>query len=239
MVVPTFLNVGESNKVSLADLKVTGYKAPSKNAKGKWVDGCQAYKFIVTKLKNDGTTEADYHWLDTGTVGPGWFASSSGAAIEGGASSVKFDASTGFWISGSAYKLVPAGAVNPFDVAFKTDVSGKSAVGNSMPIDLKLSDLVVTGYKAPSKNAKGKWVDGCQAYKFIATKLKNDGTTEADYHWLDTGTVGPGWFASSAGAAIEGGADNVIIPAGQGLWVSGSGYTLVVPAPELDAKKED
>ena len=233
MVVPTFLNVGESNKVSLADLKVTGYKAPSKNAKGKWVDGCQAGKFIATKLTNAGTGEAYYHWLDTGTIGPGWFADETGTPIEGGVANIKFDAGTGFWTSGSAYKLVPAGAVNTFDVAYKTLTSGKVSVGNSMPIDLKLSDLTVTGYKAPSKNAKGKWVDGCQAGKFIATKLTNAGTGEAYYHWLDTGTVGPGWFADETGAPIEGGVDNVVIPAGQGLWTSGSGYTLLIPAPEL------
>ena len=239
MVVPTFLNVGESNKWSLADLKVTGYLPPSKNAKGKWVNGCQANEFIASRLTNAGTRDAAYHWLDTGTVGPGWFADETGKPIEGGAASIKFDAGSGFWTAGSAYKLVPAGAVNPFDVAYKTDVSGKSAVGNSMPIDLKLSDLTVTGYLPPSKNAKGKWVNGCQANEFIASKLTNAGTRDVAYHWLDTGTVGPGWFADETGAAIEGGADKVVIPAGQGLWIAGSGYTLVVPAPELDAKKED
>ena len=42
MVVPTFLNVGESNKVSLADLKVSGYTAPSKKRQGQvgqWLSG--------------------------------------------------------------------------------------------------------------------------------------------------------------------------------------------------------
>ena len=233
MVVPTFLNVGESNQWSLADLKVSGYTAPSKNSKGKWVDGCQANKFIVSKLTTAGTAEVSYHWLDTGTVGPGWFASSSGAAIEGGAESVKFDAGTAFWTDGSDFKLVPAGAVNTFDVEYTTDATGKVAVGNSMPVDITLADLTVTGYTAPSKNSKGKWVDGCQANKFIASKLTNAGTAEVSYHWLDTGTIGPGWFASSTGEAIEGGASNVTIPAGQGFWVDGSGFKLVIPAPEL------
>ena len=233
MVAPTFLNIGESNKWSLADLKVTGYKAPSKNAKGKWVDGCQANKFIASKLTVFGTEEVSYHWLDTGTVGPGWFASSSGDPIEGGAASVKFDAGTGFWIAGSDFKLVPAGSVNPYDISFETVASGKVSIGNPTPVDLKLSELTVTGYKAPSKNAKGKWVDGCQANKFIASRLTVFGTENVSYHWLDTGTVGPGWFASSSGDPIEGGADNVTIPAGEGLWTAGSGFKLVIPAPEL------
>ena len=233
MVVPTFLNIGESNKVSLADLKVSGYTAPSKNTKGKWVNGCQANEFIASKLTTAGTAEVSYHWLDTGTIGPGWFADETGTAISGGASSVKFDAGTAFWTNGSNYKLVPAGAVNPYDVAYTTDAMGKVAVGNSTPVDLKLSDLTVTGYTAPSKNTKGKWVNGCQANEFVASKLTNAGTAEVSYHWLDTGTIGPGWFADETGTAIEGGANGVTIPAGQGLWTSGSGYKLVIPAPEL------
>lgn len=233
MVVPTFLNVGESSKFSLADLMVTGYTAPSQNAKGKWVNGCQGGKFIASKLTIFGTEDVSYYWIDNGTIGPGWFASSSGAAIDGGAESVKFDAGTGFWTFGSNYKLVPAGAVNTLDVEFTTDATGKVAIGNSMPVDIKLSELTVTGYTAPSQNAKGKWVNGCQGGKFIASKLTIYGTEDTSYYWIDNGTIGPGWFASSSGAAIEGGADNVTIPAGQGLWTAGSGYKLVIPAPEL------
>ena len=106
MVVPTFLNVGESNKVSLADLKVTGYTAPSKNSKGKWVNGCQANEFVASKLTNAGTAEVSYHWLDTGTIGPGWFADEAGIAIEGGANGVTIPAGQGLWTAGSGYKLV-------------------------------------------------------------------------------------------------------------------------------------
>ena len=233
MVVPTFLNVGESNKVSLADLKVTGYTPPSKNSKGKWINGCQGGMFIASKLTIFGTEDVSYYWIDNGTVGPGWFADDAGSAIAGGADSIKFDAGTGFWTFGSDYKLVPAGAVNQFDVSFVTDATGKVAIGNSMPTDLKLSDLTVTGYTPPSKNSKGKWINGCQGGMFIASKLTVFGTEDSSYYWIDNGTVGPGWFADDAGTAISGGADNVTIPAGQGLWTFGSGYTLIIPAPEL------
>ena len=109
MVVPTFLNVGESNKVSLADLKVTGYLPPSKNAKGKWVNGCQGGEFIASKLTMFGTEDVSYHWLDTGTVGPGWFADETGAPIEGGADNIEIPAGQGLWTSGSGYTLlIPA-----------------------------------------------------------------------------------------------------------------------------------
>ena len=233
MVVPTFVKAEGGGQWSLADLKVAGYEAPYKNSKGKWVGGCQAGAFIVEKLTTTGTRDAAYYWIDNGTIGPGWFASSAGDAIEGGAEKATFGAGTGFWTAGSAYKLVPAGAVNAQDVAFVTDTTGKVAVGNSSPVDLTLSELTVTGYEAPYKNSKGKWVGGCQAGAFIAEKLTTTGTRDAAYYWIDNGTIGPGWFASSAGDAIEGGAEKVSIPAGQGLWTAGSGYTLVIPAPEL------
>ena len=233
LVSPTFLNVGESAKCYLSDLKVTGYTAPSQNSKGKWINGCQAGKFMVTKLTANGTSEADYHWLDTGTVGPGWFADSTGTAIEGGAETVELPVGQALWTQGSAYKLVPAGAVNTQDVAYPTVAVGNVAVGNFSPVNLTLADLSVEGYTAPSQNSKGKWINGCQAGKFMITKLTANGTSEADYHWLDTGTIGPGWFADSTGTAIEGGATTVEIPAGKGLWVQGSGYTLNIPAPEL------
>lgn len=233
MVVPTFVKTEGGGQWSLADLKVAGYTAPSKNAKGKWVNGCQAFEFIVEKLTTAGTRDVAYHWLDNGTVGPGWFADETGTAIEGGAENIKFDAGTGFWTAGSAYKLVPAGAVNAKDIEFATDVAGKVAIGNASPVDLTLADLTVIGYTAPSKNAKGKWVGGCQAFEFIVEKLTTAGTRDVAYHWLDNGTVGPGWFADETGTAIVGGAEKVTISAGQGLWTAGSGYKLVIPAPEL------
>jgi hypothetical protein len=233
MVVPTFVKADGGGQWSLADLKVAGYEAPYKNAKGKWVGGCQGGKFIASKLTTAGSEDVSYYWIDNGTIGPGWFTSSAGEAIEGGAEKVTFDAGTGFWTAGSAYKLVPAGAVNAQDVAFVTDTTGKVAVGNSSPVDLTLADLTVTGYEAPYKNSKGKWVGGCQAGKFIVEKLTTTGTRDVAYYWIDNGTIGPGWFATSAGDSIEGGAEKVSIPAGQGLWTAGSGYTLVIPAPEL------
>jgi hypothetical protein len=119
-----------------------------------------------------------------------------------------------------------------------TDATGKKMV---VPTFVKadgggqwaLADLKVAGYTAPYKNSKGKWVGGCQANAFIVEKLTTAGTRDVAYYWIDNGTIGPGWFASSAGEAIEGGAEKVAIPAGQGLWTAGSGYTLVIPAPEL------
>ena len=233
MVAPTFLNANESDKCFLSDLKVTGYTAPSKNSKGAWSGGCQGNKFILSKLNTSGLSEGDYHWLDTGTVGPGWFADATGTAIEGGAESIELEVGRALWTQGSGYSIVPAGAVNIKDIAYNTVSVGKVAVGNASPVDLTLADLTVTGYTAPSKNSKGVWSGGCQGNKFILSKLNTSGLSEGDYHWLDTGTVGPGWFADATGTAIEGGAEKVTIPSGKGLWTQGSGYILNIPAPEL------
>ena len=247
MVTPTFLNISESNKVSLADLKVTGYVPPSKNNKGAWINGCSGGSFLLSKLNSNGIAEANYYWIDfgnsSGPIGPGWFADALGTPIEGGAASIKFDSSVGFWTAGSGYSLIPAGAVNPFDIAYKTVSVGRSAVGNPTPVDLTLADLTVTGYTPPSKNNKGAWINGCSGGSFLLSKLNSNGIAEENYYWIDfgnsSGPIGPGWFADALGTPIEGGADKVVIPAGQAYWTAGSGYTLNFPAPELDAKKED
>ena len=106
MIVPTFLNVGESNKVTLADLKVTGYKPPKDAGKGSYTDGCQANEFVGDLLNPNGISEGTYHWLDTGTIGPGWFADAQGTPIKDGASSVKMPSGQGLWTAGSGYQLV-------------------------------------------------------------------------------------------------------------------------------------
>ena len=249
MLTPTFLNVGESNKVTLADIKVTGYNAPWWDTSGKRPtnkDGCTGSKFSVQTLTTQGTTENTYYWLDymTGAetkVGPGWFSSPAGSPIEGGEGSVELAAGKSLWIQGSGLSLQPTGAVNPFDIEAKTSDSGLVALGNCTPVDLKLSDLTVTGYKAPWWDTSGKRPtnkDGCTGSKFSIQTLTTQGTTENTYYWLDymTGAetkVGPGWFASPAGSPIEGGADKIAIPAGKGLWIQGSGLSLIIPAPEL------
>ena len=253
MIAPTFLKVSESNVVTLAELKVTGYTPPAWQQVGKvWknVGGCTG-EFVMQTLTTSGLKDKQYVWLDymtsaTAKVGPGWFADASATPIEGGEESVKLDAGKAFWISGSGYTLQPAGAVNPFDVDFKTAASGFSAIGNCMPVGTKLSDLTVTGYTPPAWQQVGKvWknVGGCTG-EFVMQTLTTSGLKDKQYVWLDymTGTstkVGPGWFADASTTPIEGGADRVIFDAGKGLWVSGSGYNLIVPAPELDAKKED
>ena len=111
MITPTFLNISESNKVSLADLKVTGYDPPEKSSKGSWSKGCPGGKFLLSKLNSNGIAEENYYWIDFGVnkgdrIGPGWFADGNATPIEGGASSVKIPAGEAYWTAGSGLTLV-------------------------------------------------------------------------------------------------------------------------------------
>ena len=249
MLTPTFLKVSESNKVSLAELKVTGYEPPQWTGSGKSAHnegGCTGGKFVVQLLNTQGIAEKDYYWIEyyknaTTKVGPGWFADPSATPIEGGEGSVELDAGKALWIQGSGLSLQPTGALNPFDIEVKTADSGLVPVGNCTPVDLTLNDLTVTGYAPPQWTGSGKSAHnegGCTGGKFVVQLLDTQGVAERDYYWIEyyknaTTKVGPGWFADPSASPIEGGADKVEIPAGKGLWIQGSGLKLVIPAPEL------
>ena len=245
MIAPTFLNVSESNEVSLADLQVTGYDAPYWDTSGKKAQnkgGCVG-AFVMQTLTTQGLADKKYAWYDyttsaTTKKGPGWFMS-DGTEIEGGEASVKLDAGKALWITGAGLSLQPTGAVNPFDVSYKTAASGFVAVGNCMPVGTKLSDLTVTGYDAPYWDTSGKKAQnkgGCVG-AFVMQTLTTQGLADKKYAWYDyttsaTTKKGPGWFMSD-GTEIEGGADNVVLDPGKGLWVTGAGLNLIVPAVEL------
>jgi hypothetical protein len=228
----SFAAVNAANgSCTLADFTVSGYDAPEWNEEDEeWVDGC-AGEFNVQFLSSSGTTEATYCWYDNGELPAGWY-NSDGSAIDGGASSVVLEAGKALWIQGRGYKLTSAGAVNENDIVYVTRSKGFSSVGNSTPLNLTLGQLAVTGYTAPSWNEEDEeFVDGC-AGEFNVQFLTTSGTTAATYCWYDNGEMPAGWY-NSDGSAIEGGAASVAIPAGQGLWIQGRGYTIRIPAPEL------
>ena len=96
-----------------------------------------------------------------------------------------------------------------------------------------LADLTVTGYDAPVYNPDMEETDGGCLGDFVIQFLNNTGKATAKYYWIDDDNGHLGWYADTTGAAIEGGASSISIPAGQGLWVIGRGMNLYVPAPEL------
>ena len=233
MMTPNFLNVNSATGCKLSDLSVTGYEPPVWMEEDEYFEGgCQGNDFVLQFLNNDGSIAAKYYWIDDGENTPGWYAAGP-VAIEGGAESVNIPAGTAAWVIGTGKKLQVSGQVNVFDVAKEMNATRNTAVGNCMPVDLKLSQLTVTGYDAPVWMEEDEYFEGgCQGNDFVLQFLNNDGSIAAKYYWIDDGENAPGWYAAGP-VAIEGGAESVNIPAGKGAWVIGTGKTLNIPAPEL------
>ena len=233
MMTPNFLNVNDAAGCKLSDLSVTGYDAPELNEDDEYEGGCGGGEFQLQFLNNNGSIASRYFWIDDGETPAGWYSSRTGDAIENGAESVNIPAGTAAWVIGSGYKLQTAGAVNKADVAFKMNATRNTAVGNCMPVDIKLSKLTVTGYDTPELNEDDEYEGGCGGGEFQLQFLNNNGSIASRYFWIDDGEMPAGWYSSRTGDEIENGPASINIEAGKGAWVIGSGYTLNIPAPAL------
>lgn len=235
MTTPTFLPIGDETGCSLADLKVTGYeKMHYDEDEEDYVGGVQGGMFVLRLLGATGVAESTYYWIDFGTTPAGWYASSAGAEIDGGAEAVFIEVGRAAWITGNGHRLTTAGLVGTKDTGYTTKAVGLTAVGNCTPVDLTLGKLYVNGY-SPMHYDEGEedYVGGVQGGTFVLRLLGPTGAAEATYYWIDFGVVTANWYASSTGDAIAGGAASVSIPAGKGLWITGGGNKLNIPAPEL------
>ena len=241
MATATFLNVGDTKNFTLADLSVKGYVLPQFDEKGKLVKGTGTKgDFCLRLLDSTGDYEAQYYWVDyQKDVTAGWFLDKLGTSpISGGAASVTIKAGRGLWITGKGFKLVPSGAVNQKLVQFETNGGTvNTAIGNCMPVDMTLDQFFVDGYTLPQFDEKGKLVKGTGTKgDFCLRLLDSTGDYEAQYYWVDYQKgVTAGWFKDKLGTTpIEGGAASVTITAGRGLWCTGKGYNLNIPAPKID-----
>lgn len=238
MSTPTFIPVGSSS-VKLSDVSVTGYDSPYYVEDDDWwYGGVEAGTFVLRLLTGTGTAEATYYWIDDANkkISAGWYADAKGAAIAEGASSVIIEQGRGLWITGKGLKLQCAGQVPKDDISYVTKSAGLSAVGNCTPVDLTLAKLYVNGYEAPDYHEDDDWwYGGVEAGTFVVRLLSGTGTAEATYYYIDDANKGiaAGWYSDANGSAIEGGATSISIPAGKGLWVTGKGLPLNIPAPEL------
>ena len=210
-----FEAVGASDgSATLSDLTIGGYDKydPVEDEGGTSGD------FSIQFLTASGTTEARYAWYDDDEK-TGWFDRSGDAA-----DNVKLEAAKGIWVSGRSLTMTSAGAVNENDILITTANSGFRAIANTTPVALKLSQLAVTGYDPydPVEDEGGTSGD------FSIQFLTASGATEARYAWYDDDEK-TGWFDRSGEAA-----NDVEIPAGTGVWASGRGLTVRIPAPELN-----
>ena len=238
---PTFLQVSSTTGCTLADLSVGGYE------KQAWSDDDEDYsggvsggQFVLRFLNNSGANEAVYYWIEQEAekgIKAGWYADANGTPINGGAKSVTIESGRALWISANGLPLVSAGAVNELVTSYQTRTIGLSAIGNNTPVDLTLGKLYVTGAE------KQAWSDDDEDYsggvsggQFVLRFLNNSGANEAVYYWIEQEAekgIKAGWYADTNGTAIEGGATSIAVPAGKGMWVSGNGLYLNIPAPEL------
>lgn len=262
MVTPTFLKVDDAKQFSLKDLSVTGYsKSEVIPPLPFYQGGCGLGAFEMMVLKNDGNpnTERTFYWIDCKmgmdpiptVYEAGWYKMVGDNPVkmtDAEVAAEKFDLGQAFWIKGSGYKLVSAGAVSPQRMEFKTDDKLYVAAGNGMPVDCTLGDLYVNGYD-PSEVIPPLpfYQGGCGLGQFELMILKNDGNPEQAYYWIDckmgmdpVPTVyEAGWYKMVDDNPVKMNAEElaaVKIKAGQGFWIAGTEYNLVVPSPLTEKK---
>jgi len=106
-----------------------------------------------------------------------------------------------------------------------TMMAGTFAAVSATDGSYTLGDLTVSGYDAPIYDEdEGETQEGTGVIlgQFNLQFLSSSGTTEASYNYIDDGEHTKGWYDASWNSA-----NNVVIPAGQAMWIVGRGLTLV------------
>ncbi len=201
MRVPTFKAINGNYKVS--DIKVTG-------AEGAGNDSVQ-------KINADGTWGAKYCYLTmdgTGWLEDGWYKDDQVTPVDdedvigiGEAFLASADSDMTFTYAGEVLSGKPIVGVG----------AGYSMVGNPTPVQIRISDIKVTG-------AEGAGNDSVQ-------KINADGTWGAKYCYLTmdgTGWLEDGWYKEDQETPVD---DEDILAVGGGLLISVVGdLTLTFPA---------
>ncbi len=207
MISPSFLNVSlnANQKFKLSDLKVSGYTAEE----GSWGS------FKLSVLDNAGRETAEYFWWDyDGYYTPGWYDINGETKYDD--STIEFEAGQAFWTQGAGLNVVGSGLVNTETVICKTaGGTSRVAIGNPFPVELKLSNIYVTGYTAE----EGSWGS------FKLAVLDTAGRESAEYFWWDyEGYYLAGWYDINGETQYD--AEKIPVPVGQGFWVQGAGLNI-------------
>ena len=209
-----FATVGATDgSATLADLKIGGYDTYDSETEKGGTSG----SFNIQFLTASGTAETSYSWFDDDEK-TGWFDRSGNSADD-----VSLGAGKGIWVSGRGLTMTSAGAVPESDVVITTASSGYRAIANTTPVALKLSQLAITGYDPYDSETEKGGTSGSFNIQFLTAS----GTAEASYSWFDDDEK-TGWFDRAGNDASD-----VEITPGAGVWVSGRGLTIRIPAPEL------
>ena len=138
-----------------------------------------------------------------------------------GIATKKFKPGEAIWVQGDVgYKFQTAGQVSQEDLIVAL-TNGNVAVGNSFPVEVDIQDIVATGEdventvsfetltKAGKTNESFRW----DTWEF---------TTEDDPKWVDSDGIATKKFKP-----------------GEAIWVQGDiGYTIRIPAPDINGKDE-
>lgn len=109
--------------------------------------------------------------------------------------------------------------------------------------NITLRDFTVKGVNVTWQYKMKKWNGGIPGGAFRVNFLNTDGSYAKSVYWLWTRTGDEAnpvdnmrWCKESAGQFIDltkEELDEIKIPAGQALWILGTGHQLNIPAPEL------
>jgi len=196
------LNYGASNNRTLVVPQFTGIAKETirlGDIKPVSSSAVTMNQVMIYTLKKNGTTDKTYRWTGATT---GWKENNTDA------NDVEIPAGKGLWVSCSRTTdttLQSSGEVNSTDDLVVTLNAGASnnrtAFGNGFPCDVTLGDIT------PVATTAGQSVTMNQVMIYT---LKNNGTTDKTYRW----TGATGWKENNTPAGT------VVIPAGQGLWIS-------------------
>ena len=210
MITSQFLGIGNEG-FYLKDFKPTGYQ--DNTYFRTEIYGTEG--FIFLKLNLTGGREAAYEWLDS-FDGENW----EGGYWDGADDDEFIDAGDALWAGapdlwdeapvGAKYETESSGEVANKKLAVKLRAGGSIGIGNPTPVDVKLSDVKITGYENNTYFTTEIYgTEGFIAIEFTGTRGR-----KAAYEWLDS-FDGENW----EGGTWDGADEDTTLLAGQGLWV--------------------
>lgn len=219
-----FITIGKDG--TLGDLKITGYEDPAGPFEGVyWQAG-----ICVSKINEFGVNYKDLYWWDVDGF-YGWYEEGD-PSEETCANSIPYAAGETLWIQVSqddsvGLCLQSAGEVSMSGVAV-TLVKGAQFLNAACPRETTMGEIRITGYEDPAGPFEGVyWQAG-----ICASKINEFGVNYKDVYWWDV----DGWYGwyEEGDPSEETDANDIKLPAGEGLWVQVSqddsvGLTMVLP----------
>ena len=226
----SFFSIG-ANGTWLSSITPTGYEnnADLKDAeetRGEFsIQILTAYGELLSMYKWVQSYDGS-EWVDDGH----WLDPSNATIVPGGANDLLLAPGAGIWFSAAdvsdddpeaAYSEISSGSVNTNDVTVTLVPGGCGAFGNPYPVAIKLSSLVPTGYQdnedlIDAEETRGEFsIQLLTAYGELLSMYKWVQSYDGS-EWVDDGH----WLDPSNATVVPGGANDLTINPGDGLWIS-------------------